>query len=194
MADEEEGEREDGAQHRRGERREEGGQAREQHQLHVDPRGGDEDADLRPPAVPVGKVHEEEDRRHRERREQKGDAQSERLPEDELEAPHRLGEEDVDRLPVHFVADEGDPEEDRHDDPEYVDAGQPHVGDDPGEVADRQVGEEEGHADDEEGEGQDRVEDLVPDRLPEGVGGDGEDSPEHVRTPPPSRRSSRHAP
>src|SRR4030042_4172438 len=116
---------------------------------------------------------------------QKGDAQSERLPEDELEAPHRLGEEDVDRLPVDFVADEVDPEEDRHDDPEHVDAGEPHVGDDPGEVADGEVGEEEGHADDEEGEGEDRVEDLVPDRLPEGVDGDGEDSADHVRTPPP---------
>src|SRR6185369_16873582 len=68
--------------------------------------------------------------------------------------------------------------------PEQVDAEQAHVAGHPDLLVQGQLPQRRGREDDEDGEEEQAVEDLVPHRLAEGVAGDGPD-PDHEGAPGP---------
>src|SRR5579883_640512 len=143
---------------------------------------------------PHERIEDREPERHDEDGRHDDGGEARELPDDELAAPDRSGEDRVDGLPLDLLVDEVRPEEDRAERPEERDRRERRVGDDPQAprhggrvVAGRDRGEDVAEAAGRERGADDRVEDAIAGRLLERVRRDGGDRGEvHVFAPLPN--------
>ena len=102
-----------------------------------------------------------------------GQQHAQPLAEHEFPAPQRLGQDGVHGLEVELFVEQVHAHEDGDDDAEDVDAEQPDVADGAHLFVQGEVADGERRQDDQHGEEEQAVEDLVAHRFAEGVPGDG---------------------
>src|SRR5262249_35262593 len=173
------------------ERREEERHAHHHHQLDQARRGRYHQAPVDTPVEQLEEHHQARAHEHNDQRERP--EQTEELAEDELPARHRLREDVQDGSAAELFREHVDADDGGDDDSRERQAHQAEVLHELHLVADRGGAEERRHHDHHAREGEDRVEELVAQRLAGGVEGDRAD----LHSPPSrtcsSRRSSSEA-